>query len=193
MADDEELELDVNQPKGNKMTTILLIVLIVLVLIVGGIGAWLFLSSDSSGDASSEADSEIKEEKVLGPLTYLTLVPEFVVNFGPGSKVRYLQVDLQISTRDEKALQTVSTYRPVIRNDILVLLSGLTFDELKVRDGKEALQKQILDTINRVVSSVGQSAAHAKTEDSTGEAEAVKQEQVKGPIENVFFTSFIMQ
>ena len=51
---DEELELDVTTPKSNKMTTILLIVLIVLVLIMGGVGAWLFLAKDS-GDSSSES------------------------------------------------------------------------------------------------------------------------------------------
>ena len=107
---DEELELDVNQPKGNKMTTILLIALIVLVLIMGGVGTWLYLGSGSSGEATS---GSAKEEKVLGPLTYLTLVPEFVVNFGPDSKVRYLQVDIQIASRDEQALQTVNNYRPV--------------------------------------------------------------------------------
>lgn len=199
---DEELELDVTQPKGNKMVTILLIVVIVLVLIIGGVGAWLFLGSGSSDDAAS--DSGATEEKQLGPITYLTLVPEFVVNFGPTSKVRYLQVDIQIASRDEHALQMVNTYRPVIRNDILVLLSGLSFAELKVRAGKEALQKNILNTINTIVSSVGHDAAQAETKENAHETEqgkndatdvviAADKEQVHGPIENVYFTSFIMQ
>jgi len=136
MAEEEEkeLELDVNQPKSSKVTMILLIVLIVLVLVMGGVGAWLYLSADDSGESgSAENKSEKKEETALVPLNYLTMVPEFVVNFGPGSKVRYLQVDLQISTRDETALETVSTYRPVLRNDILVLLSSVSFDDLKDR------------------------------------------------------------
>ena len=153
---EEELELDVNQPKGSKTTTILIVIIAVLVLVMGGVGAWLFLGSDGGGGDSSV--SAKKEETVLGPLKYLTLVPEFVVNFGPGSKVRYLQVDLQIVTRDEAALKTISTYRPVLRNDILIVLSSVSFEDLKERSGKEALQKKLLNTINKVVVS----ASHAE-------------------------------
>jgi flagellar FliL protein len=195
---EKELELDVNQPKSSKVTMILLIVLIVLVLVMGGVGAWLYLSADDSGESgSAENKSEKKEETALVPLNYLTMVPEFVVNFGPGSKVRYLQVDLQISTRDEAALKTVSTYRPVLRNDILVVLSGVNFDDLKDRNGKERLQKKLLNTINKVIVSAGQTVS--KDEESAEATNEVSTENtaqdgtIKGPIENVYFTSFIMQ
>ena len=198
-AEEEELELDVNQPKSNKMTTILLIVLIVLVLIVGGVGAWLYFSKDSgsesgAGDEASSGGGDT--EKVLKPLHYLSMVPEFVVNFGPGSKVRYLQVDLQVSTRNEAALAVINTYRPVLRNDILVLLSGQTFDQLRERSGKETLQKNILETINRVVAEAIHSEKNKDSKDEKSEnavAENQQAEAVKGPIENVYFTSFIMQ
>lgn len=209
---DEELELDVNQSKSSKTTTILLIVLIGLVLVIGGIGAWFLLGNDSGGDSSSDLTetTDTAEEVVLEPITYLTLVPEFVVNFGPGSSVKYLQVDLQIATRDESVLETVNAYRPVIRNDILVLLSGYTFTELSERAGKEALQKNILNTINRIIISANQSETEQEPKDeeenaeaeseATNEAEAeaedvsvVDTKNAKGPIENVYFTSFIMQ
>ena len=196
MAEEEELELDVNQPKGSKMTTILLIVLIVLVLIIGGVGAWFFLGSD---EGSKSSDSSSKEDVVLKPLNYLTMTPEFVVNFGPGSKVRYLQVDLQVATRDEAAIQTVNTYRPVLRNDILVILSSVSFEDLKERSGKEALQKKLLNTINKVVNSASHVADEGAEKKDNGHAEdttknhASADEDVKGPIENVYFTSFIMQ
>ena len=190
---DEELELDVNQSKGSKTTMILLIVLIVLVLVMGGVGAWLFLGKDdSAGGASS---STAKAEKTLGPVTYQTLTPEFVVNFGPNSKARYLQVDLQVSSRDQDALKTMNTYRPIIRNDILVLLSGLTFEELSVRTGKESLQKKLLNTINKVVLSAANPAAADKDKNkgSNSKASTENEEMIEGPIENVYFTSFIMQ
>lgn len=186
---EEELELDVNQSNGSKTTTILLIVLIVLVLVIGGAGAWFFLVKGDAKEGSSA--KEAKVEKVLGPLTYLTMVPEFIVNFGPGSKVRYLQVDLQIATRDQVALETVSTYRPVLRNDILVVLSGVNFDDLKLRGGKEALQKKLLNTINKVVSSAGHAAPHNGANNKHGTSH--ENEHVEGPIDNVYFTSFIMQ
>ena len=188
---EEELELDVNQSKGSKMTTILLIVLIVLVLIIGGAGAWYFLVKADNGESSGSAD---KEEVALGPLQYHTMTPEFVVNFGPDSKVRYLQVDLEIATRDEAALQTVITYRPVLRNDILVILSGLSFDELKSRNGKEALQKKLLNSINKVVVAASHTASDDEKKDDGHDADTSSESMhVKGPIENVYFTSFIMQ
>lgn len=193
---DEELELDVNQPKGNKVTMILLIVLIVLVLIIGGVGAWLFLGKDSGSDGGNSSASGAKTENIKAPLHYLSMVPEFVVNFGPGSKVKYLQVDLQVATRDEKALAAVNTYRPVLRNDILVLLSGLTYEELKERGGKEILQNKLLNIVNKVVNE----AMHGSKEQQEQKDAAADTTQlvtsdakVEGPIENVYFTSFIMQ
>ena len=182
---EEELELDVTQSKGSKTTTILLIVLIILVLIIAGVGAWLLLGKDDAGKSSASGG---KEDAVLGPLQYLTLVPEFIINFGPNSKVRYLQVDLQVATRDESALKTVGTYRPVLRNDILVILSGQTFDQLRSRDGKQALQKKLLNTINKVVTSAGKPPAK-----NVAQEPATTEQAVTGPIENVYFTSFIMQ
>lgn len=180
---DEELELDVNEKKGGKKKIIMIVVGILLLNGIG-IGAWLFLA-----DADKKSpDAAEKQEAVLGPLKYLTMVPEFIVNFGPGSKVRYLQVDLQIATRQEDSLATISTYRPVIRNDILIVLSGVNYEDLKDRAGKEALQQKLLNTINKVVVAAGHAPADGK---DTGHGNA--DDNVKGPIENVYFTSFIMQ
>ncbi|MCK5385547.1 MAG: flagellar basal body-associated FliL family protein [Gammaproteobacteria bacterium] len=183
---DEELELDVNEKKGGKKTIIMIVVGILLLNGIG-IGAWLFLSGD---DKKSSGTAE-KQEVVLGPLKYLTMVPEFVVNFGPGSKVRYLQVDLQIATRQEASLATVNTYRPVLRNDILIVLSGVNYQVLKDRAGKEALQKKLLNTINKVIVAAEHPAPHGEKKDSDDNKHG--NEDVKGPIENVYFTSFIMQ
>ena len=179
---DEELELDVNEKKGGKKT---IIMIVVGILLLNGIGAQLFLAGN---DRKSSGTAE-KQEVVLEPLTYLTLVPEFIVNFGPGSKVRYLQVDLQIATRQEASLDTVNTYRPVTRNDILIVLSGVSYEDLKDRAGKEALQKRLLNTINKVVVAAGHAAPADKKNDGHGNVD----EYIKGPIENVYFTSFIMQ
>jgi flagellar protein FliL len=192
---DEELELDVNEKKGGKKT-IIMIAIGVLLLNGIGIGAWLFLAGD---DKKSSATGE-KQEAALGPLTYLTLVPEFIVNFGPGSKVRYLQVDLQIATRQEASLDTVNTYRPVLRNDILIVLSGVSYEDLKDRAGKEALQKKLLNTINKVLVAAEHAApADGEEKDTKGDGNGATtsdehtDEDVKGPIENVYFISFIMQ
>lgn len=173
---DEELELDVTETKGSKK--IIIIIVIAFLLINGlGVGAWMYFSGGDDEKASNTEQTK-KTETDLASLHYLTMVPEFIVNFGPKSKVRYLQVDIQISTRDEDSLEIVKTYRPQIRNDILILLSDATYADLKDRAGKEALQKQLLNALNKVVAEVGQ----GKSDGS-----------IDSPIENVYFTSFIMQ
>lgn len=197
---DEELELDVEQPKSKK-TMIIVIVAILLVNVIG-IGAWLFLS----GGESSNTEEKVDTSKL--PLHYQTLTPEFVVNFGPGSKVRYLQVDIQIATRDQAALAVVATYKPVIRNDILILLSDVAFEDLNTRPGKEMLQRKILNTVNRIVSDASHAAPAGEKKPAAQEmkkddsedgdksadgAQVVLDEKVPGPIENVYFASFIMQ
>lgn len=218
--DDEELELDVSKPKGNKMVMILLIVLIVLVLIIGGLGAWIFMSSDEkstavkkgdetskskdAGEVTEEAEKPKEPEVVenLEPLTYLSLTPEFVVNFAPGSNVRYLQIDLQVATRDKAALETLRTYNPVVRNDILVVISGQTYDDLKTIKGKEALQKKLLNAINNVINNANsgnnegsgdETASEESPSEQTADTEHATEDDVSGPIENVYFLSFIMQ
>lgn len=184
---EEELQLDVNESKGGSKKMILIIVAILLLNGIG-IGAWIFLSGGD--DKSSNASDNKKAE--LAPLKYLTMVPEFIVNFGPDSKVRYLQVDLQISTRDESALKTIETYRPVIRNDILVLLSGSKFEDLKDRSGKETLQKKLLDTVNKVVVSASHATPEHEDKNTKNDKDS-SNEVTKGPVENIYFTSFIMQ
>ena len=185
---DDELELDVNEKKGGSKTIIMVVVGILLLNGIGA-GAWLFLSD---GDDKKESGANPQAEVVLGPPKYLTLVPEFIVNFGPGSKVRYLQVDLQISTRQEASLDVISIYRPVIRNDVLVMLSSVSFDDLKTRDGKELLQKKLLTAINKVVNEA-MHPANDKKDASKEEGHGNQNKMVKGPVDNVYFTSFIMQ
>lgn len=197
---DEELELDVAKPKSKK--TMIIVILLILLLNGGGIGAWLYLSASDS----SKGEEKVDFSKM--PLHYQTLEPEFIINFPPGSKVRYLQVDLQVATRDQSSLATVATYKPVIRNDILVTLSNVSFSDLNTRAGKEKLQKKILNTLNRIVSEAidaeteeGKKAKkQAKKKDRSGQAEknangeqVDQEEMIEGPIENVYFSSFIMQ
>ena len=195
MADEElELELDVEEAPKSKKKLIIAIVAAVLLLGGGGGAAWFFLSDSSDG--STEEEGKVETEKL--PVHYLTLVPEFVVNFGPGSRVRSLQVDIQIATHDEAALDIVATYKPVIRNDILVLLSGLSFDELSQESGKLVLQKKILNTINKVVIDARHVAPVADEDaDSEKDTDTAKNgtsdDVIAGPIENVYFISFIMQ
>ncbi len=165
---DEELDLDTQG--GGKLTKILILLVIVLLLAVGGLGAWVFLGQDSEdgeGKAAETADAAVEH----APAHYLPLKPEFTVNFADDRKAAYLQVEITVMARKPEALTVVEEEMPVIRNDILNLLSSKTYDELSHRAGKEALAAEILKTIQGIV-----------------------QERLHEPgVEAVYFTSFVMQ
>jgi len=165
---DEELDLDTQG--GGKLTKILILLVIVLLLAVGGLGAWLFLGQDGEegeGKAAEAAHAPVEH----APAHYLPLKPEFTVNFADDRKAAYLQVEITVMARKPEALTVVEEEMPVIRNDILNLLSSKTYDELSHRAGKEALAAEILKTIQGIV-----------------------QERLHEPgVEAVYFTSFVMQ
>ena len=167
---DEELDLDTQS--GGKLTKILIVLVIVLLLAVGGLGAWLFLGQEKGEDAA-EADGKAEHAAAVehAPAHYLPLKPEFTVNFADDSKAAYLQVAITVMARKPEALTVVKEEMPVVRNDILNLLSSKTYDELSQRAGKEALAAEILKTIQGIV-----------------------QKRLHEPgVEAVYFTSFVMQ
>ena len=167
---DEDLDLDVKS--SSKSTTILLIVLIVLVLAAAGGGAAMFLMGGEDA-ASDEAEAVTTEEAAPKPKTahYLSLKPEFVVNLEDNSRANYLQLEMQLMSRNAQILSSVEQHMPAIRNDILILLGGQKFETLSTREGKEQLRKDIVTAIHKTLE------LSAKDEG----------------IESVYFTSLIMQ
>ena len=67
-----------------------------VLVVAGGAGAWFALGGTSSdADANAEATAVAKL-----PPQFVELDPPFVVNFQPGSSARFLQVAVQVMTRD---------------------------------------------------------------------------------------------
>lgn len=151
-------------PKRSKKG--LLIAVAVLVLGGAGAGGWYFMGS-------SGAPEEVAEEPVaLAPAIYVSFEPPFVVNFEANGMVRFLQVAVQVMTRDLHTSELLKQHDPVIRNDMLLLLGNQQYETISTREGKEQLRLEALEAVRHVVKANG------------GEPEAV---------ETVLFTSFVMQ
>jgi len=155
-------EAPVGEKKKGKLP---LIVGLTVVLLGGAGGAWYFL-----GRGEPEAAAE--EAAVLAPAIYVSYDPPFVVNFESGSLVRFLQVALQVMTRDAHTAEALKQHDPVIRNDLLLLLGNQKYETISTRQGKEDLQNQALEAVRKVIKANG------------GQPESV---------ESVLFTSFVMQ
>ena len=140
-------------------------------LLTGGGTAAYFMFGLPSQDAKKEAtESQTKHAK--GPPIYVALDPPFVVNFEAEQLVRFLQVTVQVMSRDAVTVDLIKANDPVVRNDLLLLLGNQDYATISSREGKEKLRLASLDTVRKVVTGAG------------GRAELV---------EAVYFTSFVMQ
>jgi flagellar protein FliL len=163
------------KPAGKSRGKLFLIIILGAVVVLGGagVGAALWLKSGAAKhDAPAAAKAEEKAPPPGGPPLYLPLDPPFVVNFDVNQAVRFLQIAVQVMTRDPATVELLKSNDPVVRNDLLLLFGNQTYAQLATREGKEALRNQSLDDLRKVISQAG------------GHPER---------LEAVYFTSFVMQ
>jgi len=109
---------------------------------------------------------------VVLPAQYLALDPPFVVNFEADQLVRFLQIAVQLMSRDPKTIELLKSNDPVVRNELLMLFANQKYATLATRDGKEALREQALASVRKVLQDAGGQPQH---------------------LEAVYFTTFVMQ
>ena len=154
-------------PEKGKRRIPWLIVIAGAALLVVGLGAAFFLTRSSSASHAKAAD-----HKPAGPPLYYALDPPFVVNFQADQLVRFLQVSVEVMSRDPKTLDLLKDNDPVLRNDLLILLANQKYTVLATPEGKEQLRAGALTAIRKDVAQAG------------GDPKLV---------EAVYFTSFVMQ
>ena len=192
MAKDDELELDTAKPKGGGKGKLIIIIVAVVLLTTGSvIWALYFMGVLGGGDKDSaeskEGEKDALKELVIKPAFYMDMQPAFVVNFEDQTHAAYLQIEMQLMARDKLIFDTVNKHMPLIRNNVLLILSAQKFEEVKTREGKEKLQKTLLEAIQKVVSEASQAEAAKQEKKEEGK------EKAPSNIEQVYFTSFIMQ
>lgn len=183
---------------GSKKTLVIIIAAVVVALGAGGGAAWFFMGkghadeelaadADEGEEAAEEEhdakaskkekgkskkDKKGKKAEPKAPALYVKYEPPFVVNFDAKGVMRFLQISMEVMTRDAPTSEVIKLHEPKIRNNMLMLLGSQTYDTLSSMEGKEGLRKQALETIAKVV------------EDEGGEGKKV---------EDLYFTSFVMQ
>jgi flagellar protein FliL len=155
-------------PKKGKLG---LILTLIVVLLLGGGGAAAYFLLGGHQDPKVAAAQKAKDAANL-PALYVALDPPFVVNFEAEQLVRFLQVTVQVMSRDPATVEMIKMNDPVVRNDLLLLLGNQSYTTISSREGKEKLRQQALDAVRKVVTSAG------------GKPEKV---------EAIYFTSFVMQ
>ena len=127
-------------PPKKKTRKRLLIVLPLLLPLVAGVGgaAWFYLNRHPD---EKKAEAPPVEKKT--PPVFVTLEP-FTVNLLQENGDHYLQVGIVYQVADDKAVDAIKTYMPVIRNRILLLLSNKHPSELAQLEGKQKLVTELV-------------------------------------------------
>ena len=172
---DEDLDLGEEQQGGSKKKLIIIIAAAVLVLLLGGGAAWFFMSGDEEAATESteteQADGDKVSAEETGPALYYTMDPVFVANLPPGGGAKMLQIGVDVMMRKPELLDFIKLNDPMIRHQLLNLFSTQDAKALRKRNGKEKLQAEALETIQKII----------------------KEQGGPGKLEAVYFTSFVMQ
>jgi flagellar FliL protein len=142
----------VEEPRKSKTLLIVLIV-VVLLAAVGGGAAFYLSKSKPATDAATAKDAKDASHK--GPALYVSLDPPFVVNFEAGQAVRFLQVTVQVMTRDAQMQTMIKENDPVLRNNLLMLFGNQKYETVSTREGKEDLRKQALEVVRKAIAEEG--------------------------------------
>ncbi len=128
------------------------------------------LADKDGKESTAKGKAKAKAEPKAPPI-YQAFDPPLVVSFQDQGSMRFLQVTVEVMGRDEGTIKAVQTHMPVIRNNLLNIFSGHGFADLISRDGKEAMRKECLTEVQRIL------------KENTG----------KPGVEDLYFTSFVVQ
>ncbi len=113
---------------------------------------------------------KITPEEEIFTTTYYEFPGNFTSNL-KGSK-KFLQVSVGVSTQyDEQVMVNVDSHQLALRSEILTIMSEFSSEDISGKDGKNKLAESLRDGINEVLMKV----------------------EGFGGIENVHFTSFVVQ
>ena len=163
MADDAE-EVAPSPPKksgammGMLVNGLSIFVLTLVAVIVGGtVNAKLHPMPDFKLDKDGKITAIVPVPPPAGhgegeakASVFYPIDPPLVVNFEDGSAVRFLQISMEIMGRDQKGIDSVQRNMPLIRNNLLLLMSNRNYQSLMSREGKEKLRQEALTEIRGV-------------------------------------------
>lgn len=105
------------------------------------------------------------------PIPLFYPVDPFTVTLNQVDGERLLHVGLTFKLSEEAARQSLDTYLPIVRSQLLLLLAEQSPDHVQTSEGKRRLAEEIRNTVNTVFDGRSTSA----------------------PVESVLFNAFVVQ
>jgi flagellar FliL protein len=185
------------EPKKSKKKLFLIIGVAVLVLGLAGGGALFYSKKKAAAEAEAEAMEEGEVEGAPAKAhkrdpkakTAFVALDTFTVNLADRDADRYAQVQLSLELNDEGATQLIKNFMPVIRNNILLVLSHKMAGELLEKDGKIKLAEEIKVEVARAL---GLEAPESSSQSGAARKRKIPASELS-PVVGVHFSNFIIQ
>lgn len=82
---------------------------------------------------------------------YIEIEPSFVLNYGGPGRLKYLKADITLVTTSPMAEQTVQHHIPLIRNELVLLLSNQTDEAVTSPAGQEQIRQEATQAIKELM------------------------------------------
>jgi flagellar FliL protein len=76
---------------------------------------------------------------------------EFLINLADSDSSHYVKTTIGLGLIQGKTAEEFKTKVPIARDAIVMVLSAKTLSEVSTTDGKEALKKELMDSINKEI------------------------------------------
>ena len=172
MKADPKADAAIVVPAGSKKKLIIIVAAAVLLLGGGGAAGWYFMQAgDPAGSHETAKETKKKKKEKSDVKPEYVPVEAFTVNLQPENGEQYLQVQftLQVDGAEEGTL--IKDNMAIVRNRVLLLLSGKKASEISSVAGKQQLAAEIQAIIR----------------------EPFQKEGDEQEVTDVLFTSFIIQ
>lgn len=166
MADDdredgENTEEGEAQPgfvaKNKKMILLGVIALVLIGASVGGtlavVGMFSAPEEVEEGAEGEGAEGEGGEggEPPLKQAIYYPIKPPIMVSFEARGRQRLMQAEVTLLTRESDVVATVEQHMPMIRNSLVLLMSGQIYEDIQTAEGKELMRVQATQQLQQLI------------------------------------------
>jgi flagellar protein FliL len=162
-------------PAKSKAPILLIVLAIVNMAVVAGVGFMLFQNKKKDaaepklehvikGEHETQEHEKTEEKSVVGKVIPLET---FIVNLAGSKGRRIAKVNIELEISGDNLSIEIEQRKAQIRDMIIILLSGKTYDQVATKEGKDQLREEIMKTVNAFLT--------------------------KGKINQVYFTEFLYQ
>ncbi|WP_119157481.1 flagellar basal body-associated FliL family protein [Caldimonas tepidiphila] len=177
--------------KGSKK--LIIIGAVVALLVAIGVGAFMLLAPSADPEEAEATGAAAPRSSKSGPPVFLPL-DSFTVNLADRNAERYAQVGITLQLDDEKIAEQLKAYMPAIRNNVLMILSHKTAEDLLSREGKAKLAAEIArESVRPMGIEIDPEDEAEAADDEAPRKKKRRRAAPHNPVQQVHFSNFIVQ